>query len=126
MKAYDYSHLQPKMHIKRVSALSIYVAGHPWRATLDIHPSQLRMTVLCHRCRPVLHSPQPLTYSIPNLLSQCVILSSHCLSITHPIRSKPVYSRRISRPSSEEDRCYGHRCAAYVPPSTRFVPSIPI
>src|SRR6266851_159577 len=126
MKPYKCSEWQPKIQVKSLTVPCFYVNGHPWRATLDTPPSQLRTNVLCHRCRPVLHSPQPLTYSIPNLLSQCVIISSHCLSITHPIRSKPVNSSRLSRPSSEEDRCYGHRCAAYVPPSTRFVPSIPI
>src|SRR6266851_10396367 len=102
MKAYNYSELQPKMKVKGQAASCIYVSGQPWRATLDTPLSQLRMNVLCHRCRPVLHSPQPLTYSIPNLLSQCVILSNYCLSITHPIRSTPVTSRRPSRPSSEE------------------------
>src|SRR5712671_1075058 len=126
MKACNYSQLHPKVQVKGVSALSIYVDGHTWRAALDTPLSQLRMTVLCHRCRPVLHTPQPLTYSIPNLLSKWVILSSHCLSITHPIRSTPVNSSRLSRPSNEEDRCYGQRCAAYVPPSTRFIPSTPI
>src|SRR6266851_7705344 len=126
MEAYNYSQSQLKIQVKGLSALSIYVDGHTWRATLDTPLSQLRMTVLCHRCRPVLHSPQPLTYSIPYLLSKWVILSSHCLSITHHIRSTPVNSSRLSRPSSEDGRCYGQRCAAYVPPLTRFVPSTPI
>src|SRR5216683_1285832 len=114
------------MKLKGLSALRIYVSGPPLRASSDTPPSQLRTTVLCHRCKPVLHSPQPLTYSIPNLLSKCVILSSYCLSITHPITSTPVSSSRPSRPSSEEDHCYGQRCAAYVPPSTKSVPSTPI
>src|SRR6266851_2496796 len=126
MKAYNYSQLQPKMQVKGLSALSIYVDGHPWRATLDTLPSRLRMTVLYHQCKPILRAPQPLTYSIPNLLSEWVILPSHYHSITHPIRSTPGNSSRPSRPSSEEDRCYGQRCAAYVPPSTRFIPSTPI
>src|SRR5713101_6105066 len=102
MKAYNYSQLQPKMQVKGFYALSLSVNGHPLRATLSTLPSQLRMTVLCHRCKPVLHSPQPLTFSIPNLLSHWIILSCHYYSITHPIRSTPVNSSRLSRPSSEE------------------------
>src|SRR6266853_5217469 len=74
MKAYNYSQLELKMQVKRLSAFRIYVFGHPWRATLDTLPSQLRMTLLCHRCKPVLHSPQPLTFNIPNLLSEWVNL----------------------------------------------------
>src|SRR6266851_6098381 len=126
MKAYNYSQLQLKIQVKRLSALRIYVNGHPWRATLDTPLSQLHMVVLCHRCKLALLWPQPSTHSIPNLLSQWVMLSSYYHSITHPIRSTPVNSSRPSRPSSEEGRCYGQRCAAYVPPSIRFVPSTPI
>src|SRR6266851_1866654 len=114
------------MQVKGLSASRIYVSGHSWRATLDTPPSQLRTNVLCHRCRPVLHSPQRLTSSILDLLSEWVILSSHCLSITHHIRSTPVNSSRPSRSSSEGGRCYGQRCAAYVPLSTKFIPSTPI
>src|SRR5216683_5313450 len=119
MKPYKCSEWQPKMQVESFTVSRFYVNGHPWRATLDTPPSQLRTNVLCHRCRPVLHSPQPLTYSIPNLLSQLVILSSHCLSITHHIRSTPINSRRPSRPSSEGGRCYGQRCVAYVPPLSK-------
>src|SRR5216683_6375297 len=108
--------------MKGISASRIYMYGHSWRTCLDTPLSQLRMTVLCHRCRPILHSPQPLTFSIPNLLSHCIILSSHYHSITHPIRSTPASLSRPSRPSSEEGRCYGQRCAAYVPLSTKFDP----
>src|SRR5216683_6226182 len=121
MKAYNYSQLQLKMQVKRLSAFRIYVFGHPWCATLDTLPSQLHMTLLCHRCKPVLHSPQPLTFSIPNLLSEWVNLSSHCLSIMHHIRSTPVSLSRPSQPSNEEGHCYGQRCVAYVSPSTTFV-----
>src|SRR5713101_1257218 len=114
MKAYSYSQLQLKMQVKALSTLSIYVDGHPQHMALDTLPFQLCMTVLCHQCKLALLWPQPLTHNIPNLLSKCVILSCHCLLITHPIRFTLVSSSRLSQPLSEEDHCYGQRCAAYV------------
>src|SRR6266853_6137637 len=109
------------MQVESFTVSRFYVDGHPWRASLDTPPSQLRTTVQCHRCRPVLHSLQLLTFSIPNLLSHWIILSSHYHSITHPIRSIAVNSSRPSRPSSEEDHCCGLKCADSAPPSIKFV-----
>src|SRR6266851_1723871 len=70
MKAYKCSELQPKMQVEGLPASGIYVNRHPWRASSDTPPSQLRTTTLCHQCKLALLWPQPSTHSIPNLLSQ--------------------------------------------------------
>src|SRR6266851_6606761 len=125
MNSYNCSPLRPKMDGWSLTASRIYVNGLPWRAASDIPPSPLRTTVPCRRCKPVLPWFQPLTCSIPNLLSQWIIISSPYHSIMRPIRSTPVNSSRPSRPSSEDEHYCGPKCADSVLPSIKFVSSIP-
>ena len=97
-----------------------HLPGRQLHAVSDTPLHLPHMTVPCPRCRPPSHLLRHLTHSIPGS-SQCKVVCTRFRWTTHPITSTAVISSRPSRPSNEGEDYYGHKCAAFVPRSIKFV-----